>query len=77
MIDKKVEGCTDAEVRQTGLAMSSQKDAWSFARVARPKACIVEIGNTKKPGIDLGREAYKGRVIAFKLDYNICREQLG
>lgn len=54
--------------------MSSQKDIQSFARVVRFRACIVKTGNLKKSRIDLGKKAYKGKVTAFELDCNICRE---
>ncbi len=77
MIDKRSERCNGAKVQQAELAVSSQKDTWGFARIAGPGACIVETGNAKKALIDLGEEAYKGRVTAFELDCNICGEQLG
>lgn len=37
-------------------------------------ACIIETSNAKKPRIDLGGGAYKGRVTALELNYNICEE---
>ncbi len=77
MIDKRAERCIGAEVQEAGLAVSSQKDAQGFARVAGPGTCVVETGNAKKPRIDLGEEAYKGRATAFELDCNIYREWLG
>ena len=57
--------------------MSNQKDACDFARVAGPGTCIIEISNAKKLWTELGGEAYKGRVTAFELDYNIYGERLG
>lgn len=35
--------------------MSSQRDAWALAKVARPGVCVVGIDNGKKPQIDLGK----------------------
>lgn len=49
MIDKRAEGCIDAEVEQAGLAMLNQKDVWGFVRVAGLGLCIAETGNAKKP----------------------------
>lgn len=37
-------------------------------------AYIIETGNAKKPQVDLEGKAYKGRVTALELDYNICEE---
>lgn len=77
MIDEMTEGCTSAEIQETRLAMSSQKNARGFARVARSRACGVETGNAKKSRIDLGEEIYKGKMTAFELDCNICERWLG
>lgn len=76
MIDKRAKGYIDAEVQQAELAVLSQKDNWGFARVAGPRVCVLEIGKAKNPQTELGREAYKGRVTAFELDYNIYGERL-
>lgn len=57
--------------------MSYQKDARGFVRVVGPGACVAETDNAKKPQIGLGGKSSKGRVMAFKLDCNICGEELG
>lgn len=77
MIDERAEACTSAKIQQAGLPVQNQRDAWDFARIARPRACIVETDNAKKPRIGLEREAYKRRVTDLELDCNICRKRLG
>lgn len=56
--------------------MLNQKDAWGFARVAEPGACVAETGNAKKPRIGFGGETYQRKVTAFELNCNICGKQL-
>ncbi len=74
MTDKRAEVCIGTEVQQVGLAVSNQKDARDFARIARLMECVAETGNAKKPRIGLRAKAYKGRMTVFELDCNICGE---
>lgn len=57
--------------------MLNQQDGWALAKVAESEIHIVRIGNIKKLWIDLGGEAYKGRMTDSELDCNIYEKWSG
>lgn len=57
--------------------MLSQRDAWGLARVADPRIHVDGIGNGKRLRIDLGGEAYKGKVTASKQGCNTNKKWSG
>lgn len=57
--------------------MLNQEDGWALAKVAESEIHIVRIGNIKKLWIDLGGEAYKGRMTGSELDCNIYEKWSG
>lgn len=71
MFDKKAVACTGAGEQAQGRYVSSQRVAWIFAKVDKPGACVVAIGNRKRLWIDSGEVACKRRVTASVPGCNI------